>query len=120
MSYVFVALTIVFTVYGQLVLKWQARLATAAPSGMGPLVHYVVAMFLRPWVLSGLFAAFLASACWIVAVSRADLSRVYPFMALNFIIVALVAAPLFGEAITWPKIAGLVLVVAGLCLSSQG
>ena len=120
MSYVFVALTIAFTVYGQLVLKWQARLATAAPAGAWPLVVYVVQMFLRPWVLSGLAAAFLASACWIVAVSRADLTRIYPFMALNFVIVGIAAAPLFGEAITWPKLAGLSLVVAGLCVSSQG
>lgn len=118
MSYLFVALTIVFTVYGQLVLKWQASLAPRLADGN--LVAYVFGMFLRPWVLSGVAAAFLASACWIVAISRMELSRIYPFMALNFVIVGLLAAPLFGEALSAPKLVGLVLVVAGLVVSTHG
>lgn len=118
MSYLFVALTILFTVYGQLVLKWQA--AVVGPPTGGSLVAYVVGMLLRPWVLSGLFAAFLASACWILAVSRFELSKVYPFMALNFVVVAVLAAPLFGEALSTPKLVGLVLVVAGLVVTSHG
>ncbi|MGN2254225.1 EamA family transporter [Frateuria sp. GZRe12] len=118
MSYLFVALTIAFTVYGQLVLKWQTSLAP--PSTQGHLVAYVVAMLLRPWVLSGLAAAFLASACWIAAVSRLPLSKAYPFMALNFVLVAVLAVPFFGEPLSIPKLTGLGLVVAGLIVISHG
>ncbi|WP_424683252.1 hypothetical protein [Frateuria sp. YIM B11624] len=118
MSYLFVALTILFTVYGQLVLKWQTSLVP--PPGEGHLAAYVVGMLLRPWVLSGLAAAFLASACWIAAVSRFELSKIYPFMALNFVGVAVLAAPLFGEPLSTPKLVGLVLVVVGLIVTSHG
>lgn len=118
MSYLFVAMTILFTVYGQLVLKWQTSLAP--PSTQGHLVAYVVGMLLRPWVLSGLAAAFLASACWIAAVSRFPLSKVYPFMALNFVFVAVLAAPFFGEPLSSPKLIGLGLVVSGLIVISHG
>lgn len=118
MSYLFVAMTILLTVYGQLVLKWQVGLMP--PPAHGNMMVYVVTMLLRPWVLSGLFAAFLASTCWIAAVSRLELSRIYPFMALNFVLVAVLAAPLFGEALSTPKLIGLVLVVAGLVVTSHG
>ena len=118
MSYLFVALTVLFTVYGQLVLKWQASLVP--PPSNGDLVAYVIRMLLRPWVLSGLAAAFLASACWIVAISRTELSRIYPFMALNFVLVGLLAVPFFGESLSTSKLVGLVLVVAGLITVSRG
>jgi len=120
MSYLFVALTILLTVYGQLVLKWQASIVPVSPSEGSALAVYVVQMFLRPWVLSALVAAFLASACWIAAVSRFPLSRIYPFMALNFVLVGLLAVPLFGESMSTSKIVGLLLVVAGLVVTSRG
>jgi multidrug transporter EmrE-like cation transporter len=53
------------------------------------------------------------------AVSRFEISRIYPFMALNFLIVGIAAVPLFGETLTLSKVAGLVLVVLGLLVSSQ-
>ncbi|MCP1373378.1 EamA family transporter [Dyella lutea] len=119
MSYLFVALTIVLTVYGQLVLKWQAGLIPPSPQVGHGLLLYVVRMLLRPWVLSGLAAAFLASACWIAAVSRFPLSKIYPFMALNFVLVGLLAVPLFGESLSQSKIVGLLLVIAGLIVTSR-
>ncbi|HEY0915463.1 MAG TPA: EamA family transporter, partial [Solimonas sp.] len=65
-------------------------------------------------------AAFLASLCWMMAISRLPLSKAYPFMAINFLLVGLLAIPLFGEALTRPKIVGLVVVVVGLSILSKG
>lgn len=114
-----VAATILLTTYGQIVIKWQVMLpqqADATFQGWPPLLL----LLLRPWIISALLAAFLASFCWMVAMTKLELSRAYPFMALNFLIVALLAVPLFGEALTKPKIVGLLLVVAGLIVLSRG
>ncbi len=119
MAYICIALTVLFTVYGQLVLKWQATLRIQQWGQAEPL-RYVVSMLLNPWVISGLAAAFAASLCWMLAVSRMDLSKAYPFMALNFVLVGLAAVPLFGEAYSLPKMLGLILVVVGIIVSSQG
>lgn len=114
-----VAATILLTTYGQLVIKWQVMLARAPHpilDGLPPLVQ----LLFRPWIISALLAAFLASLCWMLAMSRLELSRAYPFMALNFLLVGLLAVPLFGEAMSRPKIVGLLFVVAGLVISSRG
>lgn len=112
--------TIVLTTYGQLVLKWQVAIRAPAPfaslDGWPP----VLLLLLRPWVISALLAAFGASICWMLAISRLELSRAYPFMALNFLLVCLLAAPLFGEALTTPKLLGLAFIVVGLIILSQG
>ena len=115
-----VGLTILLTTYGQLVIKWQVMKPVEAPfqvlNGWPPLLL----MLLRPWVISALVAAFLASLCWMVAMSKLELSRAYPFMALNFLLVGFLAVPLFGEVLTRPKIIGLVFVVIGLVITSRG
>lgn len=115
-----VAATILLTTYGQLVLKWQVTTPAAAPFRFMDDWPVIALLLLRPWVISALASAFLASLCWMMAMSRLELSKAYPFMALNFLLVGLLAIPLFGEALTRPKIIGLALVIAGLVVLSRG
>lgn len=114
-----VGLTILLTTYGQLVIKWQVMKPIEAPlqalSGWPPLLL----ILLRPWVISALAAAFLASLCWMVAMSKLELSRAYPFMALNFLLVGALAVPLFGESLNRGKLVGITLVVLGLVVVSR-
>jgi multidrug transporter EmrE-like cation transporter len=119
MSYFLVLLTILFTVYGQIAIKWQVLQAGALPPDASAKLWFVLRLLLNPWVISALLAAFLAAVCWIGAMTRLELSKAYPFMALNFILVTVFANLLFGEMVTWPKIAGLALVVLGLIVGGM-
>ncbi|KAF1708599.1 EamA family transporter [Pseudoxanthomonas sacheonensis] len=112
-----VGATIAFTTYGQIVLKWQVAIRSG---GTTDFVRSIPELLLRPWVISAFVAAFAASLCWMVAITRLELSRAYPFMALNFILVSLLAIPLFGESFGLMKVAGVLLVVAGLVAISHG
>lgn len=121
MSYVYIALTIFFTVYGQVVLKWQAASAGQLPTSPGEKVVFVLRlMFLNPWVLSGLFSAFLASMAWVAAMTKLPLSHAYPFMSLAFVLVMFLSALFFHEPLTWPKLVGMTLIVSGIVVGSQG
>lgn len=112
--------TIVLTTYGQLVLKWQVSIRAPAPFAWAEGWPPLLLLLLRPWVISAFVAAFGASMCWMLAISRLELSRAYPFMALNFLLVCLLAVPLFGETLTPPKLIGLCFVIVGLVILSQG
>jgi multidrug transporter EmrE-like cation transporter len=118
MAYLLIALTIALTVYGQLILKWQVSLSAAKFGGTLDAAFYL-RLLLNPWVISGFVAAFGASLCWMGAISKMELSRAYPFMALNFVLVGLVAIPLFGEVFTWHKLIGLCLIIGGLLFFTQ-
>lgn len=119
-SYAMVLLTVLLTVYGQLVLKWRVLAAGLPPDNPLGKLKFYAALLSNPWILSAFAAAFAAALCWMTAMMKLDINKAYPFMALNFILVGFLAVPLFGESMTWPKIGGLVLVVAGLLLTSQG
>lgn len=121
MNYLYIALTIIFTVYGQIVIKWQAGQAGALPAGALDKTAFLLRLvFFNPWILSGLFAAFLASLAWMAAMTRFPLSHAYPFMSLAFVLVLFLSAFFFNEPITWPKIVGMILIVAGIVVGSQG
>lgn len=120
-AWLMVLFTILLTTYGQVVLKWQVSLPSRAPS-FGWLRAWppVMLLLFRPWVISAFAAAFGASLCWMLALQQLELSKAYPFMALNFVFVSLLAIPLFGEIMTLNKIAGLSFIVIGLVVLSQG
>jgi multidrug transporter EmrE-like cation transporter len=120
MGYFYIAMTVLLTVYGQIVLKWQVGLAGAMPKAPMEQIQFIAVLLFRPWVLSGLAAAFGASLFWMASMTKFELSKAYPFMALNFVLVALIAVPLFGETVTMPKAIGMALVVIGLVALSQG
>jgi multidrug transporter EmrE-like cation transporter len=114
-----VAITIMLTIYGQLVVKWQVLQRGRLPVAFHDKVSYLLRFFLSPWMLSVLFATGVAAVTWVTALSHLELSRAYPFTALSFVTVLLLSAVFFGETITAAKLAGVALVVAGLVVGAS-
>jgi len=119
-SYLYVAATVLLTVYGQLAVKWQVSAALAAGADPVGRAAFLAGMLLNPWVLSALAAAFGAALCWMLAMTKLELSHAYPFVSLSFVLVLVLSAALFGEPLTWPKGFGIALIVAGVVVGSQG
>lgn len=120
MSYLFVSLTILFTVYGQVVLKWQVATNPELSISNGKPLGVLLAILQNPWVVSAFAAAFAASLCWIAALSKLPLSKAYPFTALSFPLITLLSYVFFNEAITAPKLVGTGLVIAGIVVLARG
>jgi multidrug transporter EmrE-like cation transporter len=118
-GHVYILLTLLFTVYGQMVIKWQIGLAGPAPDEGGAKLIFLLRQLLNPWIISGFIAAFVAAIAWMAAMTRFDLSYAYPFMSLAFVMVLCVSAILFGEPLSMSKIAGTGVVMAGLVLISR-
>jgi len=119
-GYLYIILTIAFTVYGQLILKQQVNTLSAVPSGIMLVPFYVKFIISRPLVLSGFISAVLASIAWIAAISKFELSYAYPFMSLNFVIVVMLSLMFFGENLNSYKIVGLILICIGVFVVSKG
>lgn len=120
MSYLYVLLTIVLTVYGQLVIKWQVSKVGPLPESVFEQLRYLFGLLGNPWIISAYAAALLASLAWVAAMSKLDLSHAYPFMSLAFVLVMVFSALFFNEPLTVHKLLGIGLVVFGLVVGSQG
>ena len=120
MGYFYVFMTIFFTVYGQLVLKWQVNEAGQLPVDLGGKIFFLFKLLLNPWIISGFVSAFVAALSWMAAMTKFELSYAYPFVSITFVLVVLSGAIFFNEPLSWPKIAGMALIVSGILVGSQG
>jgi drug/metabolite transporter (DMT)-like permease len=109
-----------FTVYGQLILKWRISFYGALPEPLSSKILFLLRLIVDPYILSGFISAFLASLCWMAAMTKFSLNHAYPFMGLNFVFVLLLSGFLFHETINALKVIGIILVVIGIIIGSQG
>lgn len=119
-GHLYILSTLLFTVYGQLVLKWQIGQAGSLPADALEKLLFLLKLFLNPWIVSGFVSAFLASLAWMAAMTRFDLNYAYPFMSLAFVIVMLFSVAFLGEALTWQRVIGTALVMGGLVVIANG
>ncbi len=119
-AYSLVASTVLLTVIGQFIVKWQVLRAGSVPEGPALQLKFVTQLLLNPWIIFAFAAAFLASITWMLAMTKLQLSHAYPMTALTFVLVVLGSAVAFSEPLTPLKFAGLTLIVAGIVVGSQG
>ena len=89
------------------------------PAGWSDRIEFIGRLLINPWVISCFVAAGIAALFYIAALTRFDLSAVYPFMSLSFVFVLVLSSVFFGEAITPLKTIGIGLIVAGLAIGAQ-
>jgi multidrug transporter EmrE-like cation transporter len=112
--------TILFTVYGQIVLKWQVSRLGPLPLEMGDKLLVLVRLLVNPWVMSCIVAGLLAFLCWIAALTRFQLTYAYPFVSVTFALVLILGAIFFGESLTVGKVAGVAFIILGVVIGSRG
>lgn len=120
LDYAYIAATIGFTVYGQLILKWRIASVGPLPADSIGKIRFLLSLFTDIGILSGFFAGFLASLAWMAAMTKFDLSHAYPFMSLNFVIVLMLSSLLLSEPLTLQKGLGVAFIVLGTMVASRG
>jgi len=112
--------TVVATVYGQLVFKWQAAsLKPGRIASVGDLLPIIRHMF-TPWMLSAFAAMFAGTACWMIALKETPLTKAYMFVGLMFALVMLAGAVVFDERMSASRIVGCCLIIAGVMVGGRG
>jgi uncharacterized membrane protein len=120
LKYLYIIGTVLFTVYGQLVLKWRIGNYGALPAPLAKKIIFLLRLFADGYILSGFMAAFLASLFWMAAMTKFELSHAYPFMSLNFAVVLLLSGWFLSEPMTLQRILGVGLIVLGTVVAARG
>ena len=71
---------------------------------------------LRPGVVGGLACYAVSLVLWLLVLSRTEASFAYPFLGVGFVIVALASFLLLGESFTVRKVAGTLIIAAGVAV----
>jgi undecaprenyl phosphate-alpha-L-ara4N flippase subunit ArnE len=75
-----------------------------------------LAEFMNVWILLGLALYGSGTLLWILALSKLPLTAVYPFAALTYVLVNVLAVTVLGERLSMRALAGTSIVLLGLFL----
>ena len=75
------------------------------------------AVALSAWVWMGLIIYALATLAWLAVLRELPLRLAYPFVALAFVLVPVLAWAMLGEELRLSTVAGALLIVAGIWVS---
>ena len=101
-------------VAGQVALKASAHELLAQPAdGIRPL-HIVAIILTSPRILAALALYLSGTLFWLLALARTDLSVLYPYTALNFVLILAPSVWLLHETIGRARLAGVLLIALGV------
>ncbi len=110
---------VVLNVVGQLSLKY----------GMSQFGNYSLSLSTLPPiflkaatnlnVLLGLVCYGLGVLVWLIVLSKAEVSYAYPLISLGYVFTAILARAMFGEAVSFTRMAGILVTCLGVFLIAR-
>jgi len=73
----------------------------------------------QPFILGGLACYAISVVVWILALSRVEVSVAYPMLSIGYVVNAVAAYFLFGEAVTVQRLAGIGIIVIGVYIVAR-
>jgi len=74
---------------------------------------------IEPHILAGLACYVVSVVVWIVALSRVPVSVAYPMLSIGYVVNAIAAWYLLGEAVTPMRLAGIGIIVLGVFIVAR-
>lgn len=115
MGHVYILLATLFASLSQLMLKYQMNSISDIPQGLKIAPFVIKLIFTNIWIMGCVVSSLCAIFCWVGAVSKFQLSIAFPyFSGLTFVVVTGMSVFLFNDSLSFHKIAGIVLIIAGI------
>jgi multidrug transporter EmrE-like cation transporter len=114
LSFALVLLGVLLNAAAQLLLKagtnsvghFEFSAANAIPIGLK--------VATEPHILGGLACYGISVIVWIMALSRVEVSVAYPMLSIGYVVNAVAAYFLFGEAVTVQRLVGIGIIILGV------
>ena len=73
----------------------------------------------EPHIAGGIGCYVVSVVVWILALSRVEVSIAYPMLSVGYVVNAIAAWYLFGEAVTPMRLAGIAIIILGVFLVAR-
>ena len=119
LTWILVISGVLLNAAAQLLLKWATSATGPIALSWAGLTNATPRLLAHYGLWSGIACYAISVIVWIVALSRAQVSTVYPLLSIGYIVNAVGAALLLGEALPATKLAGIGVIVVGVFLVTQ-
>jgi len=73
----------------------------------------------QPFILGGLACYVVSVVVWILALSRVEVSIAYPMLSIGYVVNAVAAYVLFGEAVGVQRLIGIGVIIVGVYIVAR-
>lgn len=116
-----VFLSAVLTVAANLMLRAGIERAGGFSAQIQTMSNAIARLMSQPLFGLGILLYAMAVLLWFYVISTEPLSVAYPLLvSLTFIFVTLGAIVVFGEALTLPKVVGMLIILIGIIIVGRG
>ncbi len=114
---VLLAVDVLMVVAGQFLIKFGV--AKVGQFGSMKLSRFLMGCATNLHIIAGIALYAISAVVWLALLSRVELSVAYPMLSLGYLLVVFVSWAFLGEAMTAWKIAGVLLISAGVWLVNR-
>jgi drug/metabolite transporter (DMT)-like permease len=112
-------LDVVLNVAGQLSLKYGMSQFGNFSLSLSTLPPIFLRAAINPNILLGLVCYGLGFMVWLIVLAKAEVSYAYPLISLGYVFTAILARVLFGEAVSFTRMAGILVTCLGVFLIAR-
>lgn len=105
---------ILLLVGGQTLLKLGLNDIGGVSLFGGNPVGSFLGLFHTPWIILGFVCYGVSAVLWLDVLSKLDFSLAFPLVSLTYVFSQLIGHFLFHETISWQRLVGVALILAGL------
>jgi multidrug transporter EmrE-like cation transporter len=80
------------------------------------IINTSISIALNPYIITGFISYGISILLWLWVLSKVDVSLAYPFQALGYIVVTILAWLIFQENISFTRIMALIFITIGLII----
>jgi multidrug transporter EmrE-like cation transporter len=103
----------------QLLLKAGTNAVGHFEFNAGNIVPVGMKLALEPHIMGGMACYVVSVVVWILGLSRVEVSIAYPMLSVGYLLNALAAWYLFGEAVSVSRLAGIGIIIIGVCIVAR-
>jgi uncharacterized membrane protein len=103
----------------QLLLKNGLLQVGGFPVSLSKIGPFFLSAYTNVYILCAVLLTIVTALAWTLAVSKGELSRAYPFMALSYVLVALFSLLIFKEDVSLLRWTGVAVICLGVFLISR-
>ncbi|MCU6500259.1 SMR family transporter [Rugamonas sp. A1-17] len=115
----FIIFGVLLNAVAQLLLKAGANKVGAIHLTLDNLFSVGLKVALQPPIIGGVTCYVLSLVLWIIALSRVQVSIAYPMLSLGYVVTAIGAWYLFGEALSLQRLLAIGIILVGVALLAR-
>lgn len=119
LAFTLVMCGVLLNAVAQLLLKAGTNAVGAFEFSMENLLPVGLKIASQPCIIGGLACYVVSVVVWIMALSRVEVSIAYPMLSVGYVLNAIAAWYLFGEAVTPMRMVGIGVIIVGVYIVAR-